>query len=313
MSEELYRKHRPTSFAQVLGQDEAVGMLVEFGKRNAMPHCLLFTGPSGCGKTTLARIVRTKMKCGDADYQELNTADFRGIDMVREIRARMNLSPMSGKVRMWLVDEAHKLTNDAQNAFLKMLEDPPRHVYFILATTDPNRLLKTIRTRATEIKLRPLKDKEMAELLNRTCKEEAGSTLCEEVRDKIIDLADGSPRKALVLLNQIMGIEGSTEDALAALSGGVAEQDAIELARLLMSPKVSWPSVAKILKSISDLETEAEGIRRLVLSYMSSVALGNGKGVARAIDVIDCFRTPYYDTGRAGLLLSCWDAIGSGK
>lgn len=308
MSEELYRRHRPANFNQVVGQEEAVKMLTDFGKRDAMPHCLLFTGPSGCGKTTLARIVRTKMKCGEADYQELNTADFRGIDMVREIRSRMHLRPMSGKVRMWLIDEAHKLTGDAQNAFLKMLEDPPSHVYFMLATTEPNRLLQTIRTRATEIKCRALKDNEMAGLLARVAKEETGYSLTEDVRDKIIDLADGSPRKALVLLNQILG-EEDEEAALAALSGGVAEKDAIELARLLLAPNVSWSKAASILKALPDLETQAESIRRLVLAYMSSVALGNSKGAAKAVEVIDCFRNPYYDTGKAGLVLSVWDAV----
>lgn len=312
MSEELYRRYRPSTFNELVGQDEAVKMLTDFGKRSAMPHCLLFTGPSGCGKTTLARIVKTKMKCGEPDYQELNTADFRGIDMVREIRSRMNLSPLAGKVRMWLIDEAHKLTGDAQNALLKMLEDPPSHVYFMLATTDPQKLLQTIRTRATEIKVRALKEKEMGTLLDSVCKQEAGSALVQEIRDKIVDLADGSPRKALVLLNQIMG-EEDTEAALAALSGGVAEKDSIELARLLLSPKVSWPEITKLLKALPDLETQAEGIRRLVLAYMSSVAMGGGKGCAKAIEVIDCFRMPYYDSGKAGLLLSCWDAIGAGK
>ncbi len=313
MTGELYRKYRPSGFSDVLGQDEAVRMLTDFGKRKAIPHCLLFSGPSGCGKTTLARILRIKMKCGDADYQELNTADFRGIDMVREIRSRMTLSPMEGKVRVWLIDEAHKLTGDAQNAFLKMLEDPPGHVYFMLATTDPQKLLNTIRTRATEIKVRALKNDEMKQLLDRTCVDEVGSKLTEDVRDKIIDLADGSPRKALVLLNQIMGLEGDEEAALAALSGGIAERDGIELARLLMSSNASWPAVAKLLKELPDLETQAEGLRRLMISYASSVALGGGKGAARAVDLIDCFRTPCYDTGRAGLILSCWDAVSAKK
>lgn len=312
MSEELYRKHRPSSFDDMLGQAEAVKMMMDFGKRKAVPHCLLFTGPSGCGKTTMARILRTKMKCGDSDYQELNTADFRGIDMVREIRSRMGLSPMSGTVRMWLIDEAHKLTGDAQNALLKMLEDPPSHVYFILATTDPNKLLATIRTRATEIKMKALKEQDMKALLKRTSKAEVDATLDDEVCDKIVDLADGSPRKALVLLNQVL-IEQDTESALAALSECIAEKQGIDLARMLLSGNVSWPSVAKVLKAIPGLETEAEGIRRLVLAYMSSVAMGGGKGAAKAVEVIDCFRLPYYDTGKAGLVLSCWDAIGQGK
>jgi DNA polymerase III gamma/tau subunit len=214
---------------------------------------------------------------------------------------------------MWLIDEAHKLTGDAQNALLKMLEDPPDHVYFMLATTDPNKLLPTIRTRATEIKMKSLNARDMGILLKRTVENEQGAViLTDELRDKIIDLADGSPRKALVLLNQVL-IEEDEESALAALAGGVAEQEGIDLARMLLAGNTSWAAVAKVLKAIPDLETQAEGIRRLVLAYMSSVALGGGKGAAKAVEVIDCFRMPYYDTGKAGLVLSCWDAIATGK
>lgn len=314
MTEELYRKYRPQTFKDVVGQDEAVATLIDLGKRKALPHCLLFTGPSGTGKTTLARILRNKMKCGDRDFTELNTADFRGIDMVREIRARMGLAPMEGKLRMWLIDEAHKLTGDAQNALLKMLEDPPDHVYFMLATTDPQKLLPTIRTRATEIKCKPLKDKDMAGLLDsiwdvETASEVIESTkLNEEVRDKIVELADGSPRKALVLLNQVLG-EPDEGKALAALAGGVAEQEAIDLARLLLKPKSSWAEVAKVLKGVDGLEQQAEGVRRVVLGYMSSVAMGGGKQAGKAVDVIKCFRDNYFDCGKAGLIDSCWDAV----
>jgi len=317
MTEELYRKYRPQTFKEVVGQDEAVSMLIDMGRRRAVPHCVLFTGQSGCGKTTLARILRVKMKCGDSDYCELNTADFRGIDMVREIRQRVGLASIAGKgrPRVWLIDECHQLSKDAQHAFLKMLEDPPDHVYFFLATTNPEKLLATIRTRATEVKCRALKAKEMEMLIKGVWLEENGFAVDEEgetvdceldedILDKIVELADGSPRKGLVLLNQVVN-ESDPEKALAVLSGGVADQEAIDLARALIQPRCTWTSVAKVLKSIEGLEQEAESIRRVVLGYMASAALN---GSARAVAVIDCFRDNYFDCGRAGLIASCYEA-----
>jgi DNA polymerase-3 subunit gamma/tau len=141
-SPELYLKHRPSLFKQVIGQDDAVNVLQQLLKGDRFPHALLLSGPSGCGKTTLARICRDKLECTGADFQELNGADTRGIDTIREIRSHLNLRPMHGKCRIWYIDEAHKLSNDAQNALLKMLEDTPTTAYFMLATTEPNKLIK---------------------------------------------------------------------------------------------------------------------------------------------------------------------------
>jgi DNA polymerase-3 subunit gamma/tau len=264
MTSELYRKYRPADFKDVLGQDAAIKMLVEFGRRKALPHCLLFTGPSGCGKTTIARILKNKLKCSDADYEELNTADFRGIDTARQIRGKMGMAPMSGKVRIWLIDEAHKLTGDAQNALLKMFEDTPSHVYFILATTDPHKLLRTIRTRATEIALKDVRAKDMEKLVRKVYEQETGADLDDEVCDRIVDRACGSPRKALVLLNQVLA-KDDADAALDALNAIESEVDAIELARELLSPKSTWAKLAKIMNNIEGIEQQAEGIRRMVL------------------------------------------------
>jgi len=311
---ELYKKYRPTKFSEVVGQDEVVEVLTEFGKRKSIPHCILFVGPSGCGKTTIARILRKKMKCGDTDFQEMNVADFRGIDMVRDIRSRMSLAPINGKVRVWLIDECASLTKDAMNAFLKMLEDTPDHVYFFLATTDPQKLLRTIRTRATEIAVKPLNSSDMEKLIKQIVakeQQEMGvvSNITEDITDKIVKLTDGSPRKALVLLNQVIGIEDE-EKALAVLSDGVAEEDAIELARLLLNPKVTWAEVAKLIKSIKGIEESVEGIRWLILGYMSSVALSNSNQTGKACRVMEAFRDHFYDCKKAGLILACREAIG---
>ena len=303
-TEELPRKYRPTKFSDVVGQLQAVTLLQQAGREGRVPHYLLFTGPSGCGKTTLARIMKDKLRCSDLDWTELNTADFRGIDAVREIRDRVNLEPIGGKSRIWLVDECHALTKDAQNAFLKILEEPPARVYFFLCTTEPQKLLPTMVTRATEIKVCLLKLQEMRELVNRVAAAEA-LKLGDGVADAIVEAAQGSPRKALVLLGQVVGAEGE-EDQLARVSAGVSSSQAIDVARLLIKPNPSWSEVAKLLKECED---EPETVRRVVLGYCKSVLLGGGQLAKRAYQIILCFEKPFYDSGQAGLAASCYEAI----
>ena len=308
--EELYKKYRPTKLSEIAGNNDALAVLRGFARRRAVPHCLLLTGPSGCGKTTLARILRRKLRCGDHDFKELNTADFRGIDMVREIRSQVGLSPMDGETRVWLLDECHQLSMSASQAFLKLLEDTPLHVYFMLATTEPQKLLRTIRTRATEIGVKPLGGPDMGALLGRVADAE-GFELFEDVRDKIVDAADGSPRKALVLLNAVIG-EPDEERQLAMVAGGVAEREAIEIARALMNPRSTWADVSRVLKGIEGLDEAAEGIRYLVLAYMSTVSLNNSRQASRACDVIELFSEPFWNTKRAGLIAACHEAVSGG-
>lgn len=309
MPPELYRKYRPSKFSEVIGQPEAIKTLNDWGKQKAIPHFLLFTGPSGCGKTTLARILRKKLKCSDHDFIEVNAAETNGIDMVRSIARAMGFAPMMGACRVWLIDEAARLTKDAQSAFLKMLEDTPEHVYFMLATTDPQKLLPTIMTRASEIKVKALSVTDMMGLIRgvRHREEQANSEedlvgISDDVCDKIIDIADGSARKALVLLHQVIG-EEDEEKQLAALSQADSKQQAIEICRLLMKANTSWKQMAKLLRAVDD---EPEGIRRLMLAYMTKVALSGNK---RAIVCLEAFEEPYFNTGKAGLVLSCWNVI----
>lgn len=301
---ELYKKYRPTRFSELVGQSDAVNVLTEMGRSKSIPHCILLSGPSGCGKTTIARILKDKLKCSDQDFVELNIADVRGIDTVRSIRDRMWLSPLGGDTRIWLLDEVARATTDAQNAFLKILEDTPTHVYFLLATTEPQRLLNTIRTRATEVKVKPLKPQDMGMLLNYVARKESFE-LNEEARDRIIELADGSPRKALVLLNQILHVDGE-ENQIAVLTASLAGAQAIDLARALVSPKVQWSNVAKILK---ELEDDPEAVRRLILGYASSILLNGGNMAGRAALLIDVFRDNLFDSGKAGLVRNCYEIV----
>lgn len=298
---ELYRKHRPKKFKQVVGQDDAVKTLMDLVKRDSVPHALLFQGPSGCGKTTLARILRKKLGCSDEDFREINAADSRGIDMVRDIRQKVGLAPLTGECRVWLIDEAAQLTTQAQDSFLKLLEDTPSHVYFMLATTDPQKLKRTIITRCTQIKLGLIPDKVISGLVKDVCAK-VSSNLTREVLDKIVDIAEGSARKALVLLHQVIGLD-SEEDQLAALAKADSKRQAIELCRLLLGGSL-WPEIVKVLKDVDD---EPESLRRMVLGYVSKVCLG-GRTTQRAVEIMNCFLDNFYDSGKAGLIVACWNA-----
>jgi DNA polymerase-3 subunit gamma/tau len=177
---ELYHKYRPKNFGRVVGQEESVALLKDFLDRGEFPHTTLFVGPSGCGKTTLARICRDKLGCSDANFVEVNAADDRGIDLPRRLARQAPLAALGGGVRIWLIDEVHQLTSAAQDSFLKLLEDTPEHVYFMLATTDPQKLKKTILTRSTEIKLSLLPAKQVEFLVTKVCQAEK-KRLTEEV------------------------------------------------------------------------------------------------------------------------------------
>lgn len=302
---DLYRQYRPTTFKAVVGQGEAIAVLQKIAKdEKNRPHAILFSGPSGCGKTTLARILCAKIGCHANDLIEMDSASFRGIDSMREIRGRVGLSPTNGKVRVWLLDELHQMTRDAQNAFLKLLEEPPRHVFFFLATTDPGKLLPTIRTRCTEIKLQRILASDLVTAVKRIEAKE-GKELSEDVRDKLVEVADGSARKAIVLLNQIIDLEDE-EEQMAVLSSPDAEKQAIDIARALLKPHTKWPEVAGLLKECKE---EAEDIRRLILGYATSVLLGGGKLAGRAFFLIEAFRDNFYDSGRAGLAAACYEVF----
>lgn len=299
---ELYKVHRPVDYDSVIGQTSATQLLKAMDRDEEYPQAILFTGPSGCGKTTLARIVVERLNCGDADFVETDAASNRGIDMVRAIQKRIGLAPIDGDKRVWLIDECHALTSDAQSAFLKILEDTPSHVHFLLATTDPQKLKQTIRTRCTQVTVKSLSLTHLNDLITNVLEAEEVE-MDEEVIDAICERAEGSARKALVLLNTVIGIE-DPEEQLEIVNQKEVNDQAIEIARSLL--KGSWADVSRILKNTDE---DPESIRRMILAYMNAIVLKSPKQANRLVPMMEEFEEPFFDTGKPGLTMACYRAL----
>ena len=174
-SQVYYRKWRPGSFTQLVGQEHVITTLRQATKLDRVAHSYLFCGPRGSGKTTTARIVAKAVNCLDLqdgdpcnacticvtindgrfmDIIELDAASNRGIDEIRDIREKVNFAPVQGRRKVYIIDEAHMLTDAASNAFLKTLEEPPGHVIFILCTTEAHKILGTIVSRCQRFDFR---------------------------------------------------------------------------------------------------------------------------------------------------------------
>jgi DNA polymerase III gamma/tau subunit len=212
---------------------------------------------------------------------------------------------MKGKCKVWLIDEAHKISPAAQDMMLTMLEDTPKGVYFLLATTDPKKLKKAIRTRSTEIAVKLISDKLLKKIIDGAIKKEKAK-VPSSVIEKIIDNSEGSARKALVLLNQVYLLDDKKE-MLAAIEEATVEKASEFIGRLLINPRTTWPTMAKALKANG--QEDPESIRWGVLGYARNCMISGGKISARAYIIIEAFRDHFYDSKHAGLAAACWEVI----
>lgn len=307
----LYHKYRPKKLDDVIGQDSAVQQLRTFLRKKELPHALLLSGPSGVGKTTIARILKRELGCSKSDFHEINAADTRGLDTVREIRERSSRKPFNSPCMIWLLDEAHHLTKreggDAQTALLKMLEDTPNYIYYFLATTHPNGLRTTIRTRCTQINLSPIGQGELTDLIGSVLNGE-GITIPQAVGDKIVESAKGSAREALQLLDKVIGLE-TEDEMLAAISPPESERQAWDLVKALLYEKATWTTITKLIQEI-DL-SDPERFRHYVLACAATEMKKGGKNMHRAFLVADNFGPNWYDNPETGLLAACYQIIHS--
>jgi DNA polymerase III subunit gamma/tau len=199
----LYRKYRPETFSDVVGQEHVVTLLTSAITQKKISHAYLFCGGRGTGKTTTARIFARDIGCNPEDVIEIDAASNRGIDEIRELREAVRTAPFSSPYKVYIIDEAHMLTKEAANALLKTLEEPPSHVVFILATTDPDKLPQTIVSRCQKVVFSSPDHATLASRLMHVSREER-VTLPEESALLIAHHGKGSYRDALGVLEQII-------------------------------------------------------------------------------------------------------------
>jgi len=301
----LYLKYRPTVLSEIKGNEETVVSLQNLIANKAKcPHVFMLHGPTGCGKTTIARIIANELGVSDIDYKEVDFADMRGIDTAREIIRQSQYVPMMGGVRVWVLDEAHKMTTDAQNAFLKLFEDTPKHVYFIICTTDPQKIISTLRGRCVQYKVELLNDKQMKKLLYGVVKAEETS-IDITVYAQIIESAKGHPRNALQILDQVLSVsEDKQLEQAKKYEEEVAESFA--LCQALMKNS-GWTQIRTILVGLQ--KQDPESIRRHVLGYASGTLLKSDNDKAGLI--LEEFVEPFYNSGFSGLVLACLRVVKS--
>lgn len=220
----LYRKYRPHAFAEVRDQEHIVTVLEGAIKKGSLPHALLFAGTRGTGKTTLARIFADAIGTTELDRYEIDAASNRGIDDIRELREAVHTVPYESPYKVYIIDEVHMLTKEAFNALLKTLEEPPSHVIFILATTEEEKLLDTIRSRCQVFHFRSPSRAVLAETVTDVAAKES-FTLTTAAADLIAVAADGSFRDALGILQKVM------------LASGDAVGEADEVAAIIGAPR----------------------------------------------------------------------------
>jgi DNA polymerase-3 subunit gamma/tau len=332
MSLALYRKYRPSVFADVIGQEHVTVPLSNALTSGKTHHAYLFSGPRGCGKTSSARIMARSLNCeqgptptpcgicqsckdlvangpGSLDVIELDAATHGLVDDARDLRDKAFFAPVNSRYKIYIIDEAHQLGPGAANALLKVVEEPPPHVIFIFATTEPEKLISTIRSRTHHYPFRLVPPGILAEHLEKICKEE-GATVAKGVIPLVVRASGGSVRDALSVLGQLLagaGPDGVSYEIAIQLLGftdGALLDDAVD-ALAARDGATLFKTVDRVIESGHDPRRFAsdflERLRDLMI--VDALAATNANSILRELpdDQLERMRTQAANIGAANL------------
>jgi DNA polymerase III gamma/tau subunit len=268
----LYQKVRPKTFDEVVGNETTVLSLKTLVKsKKEIPTAFLFYGPSGCGKSTLARILARSLGAEESGILELNAANTRGIDTIRDIAIQAPMRSLMSNVKVFILDESHQLLAASQQALLKVIEDCPKHCYFIFCTTNPSSIIDTIKTRCAQYEVGLLSRKKLLVVLQNALNL-LGSKVGDDVLAVIADTANGSSRSALVSLEKILEIKDEDEQLRVVTKNTIYDESVYTLCKMLVAtPDIRQKKWKAMLETYTKLSDDSESIRRAILRHVSEV------------------------------------------
>ncbi len=273
MSEVLYRKYRPQTFADVVGQDQVVKTLSSQIALGTIGHAYLFAGSRGTGKTSIARILARELGTSANDLYEIDAASNTSVDDIRELNESVHTLPFDSKYKIYILDEVHMLSKSASNALLKTLEEPPAHVIFILATTETHKILETILSRCQVYTFKTPNQEVLKTAVKNVAKKE-GYTLADSSADLIALLGDGSFRDSYGVLQKVLSSSKDkkiTEDEVLLVTGAPQTALVNELVEGIVYKKL--PEALSAVKKITDQNVDMLVLLKLLLAKMRAILL----------------------------------------
>jgi DNA polymerase-3 subunit gamma/tau len=302
MNLDFHVAYRPQDLDEVIGQDHVIKSLKELERKKAWPHALLFVGGTGVGKTSLARIVAHKLGADAANILEIDAASNNGIDFMRSLQENLQYSAFGiSPVKVIILDEVHFCSKPAWASLLKIIEEPPKHVYFMFCTTESDKVPDNIKTRCHVYALADVSADDIFDLIDLVNSEEK-LDIPEKGLSVIANSCYGSPRRALTMLSKCRGLTEISEIRLVLQEPDTEEGETIELCRALLKG-ISYIDVLQIIKKLT--ENNPESIRLVILAYMSKVLLSTKtqKQAEEVLAIVEAFSEPFRQSEKMAPLL----------